>query len=267
MKRVYLFNNLSFLDLCIRLVDGTLITCMELFGKIIRMYSIRNGNYFVMYSQEIPEGFPEDWEWIWVKPPEGTFDRIVLNPEEGPPPLVPFEEPVVMESAWNPRPTLRYTNTPRYNILYNFRRYVVNNVNNNVNNNINNNANNNGLQLVFADDDDDDDDSFPPLVLADDDDDDDFDYLPTQDSPQILPMKLSDDWEKLLLPDSELRSTEDPSMLCLICCENLKTIVFWPCQHVLYCDSCFRRMMTTRQLLKTCGVCKEEFTNIIRPRF
>lgn len=77
-------------------------------------------------------------------------------------------------------------------------------------------------------------------------------------------IKLSDGWEALLKPNKELQKTDDENFQCRACCKRVRTIITLPCRHQFYCDKCFRKHMSSRELHKTCPQCREPVTSIVR---
>jgi hypothetical protein len=101
----------------------------------------------------------------------------------------------------------------------------------------------------------------PMVFQGDDDDDDDFGVV----EPKQKQVHVDDSWTKTLKPEKELEKiTENNENLgCVACCTYKKSITM-SCGHINYCDLCFKKMMESTRITKTCPTCKEDFKYIIR---
>lgn len=90
-----------------------------------------------------------------------------------------------------------------------------------------------------------------------------------EDYPDQLPqppkkLKIHDDYTVLLQPKEKLIETDIDELQCIACCSYKKTIAQVPCEHVLYCDECFREVLKEPKLSKECHFCKAAIETIVR---
>jgi hypothetical protein len=71
-------------------------------------------------------------------------------------------------------------------------------------------------------------------------------------------LKLDKEWEALLKPEKDLKTTGVAELQCQVCCTYEATIAYLSCGHIYFCDECFRKAMTEPKLEKSCPKCRAD---------
>jgi hypothetical protein len=66
---------------------------------------------------------------------------------------------------------------------------------------------------------------------------------------------------ELKVQNEKMRQMEDDKdlILCIICLERIRNIIFYPCKHLIYCDTCYLNVDKSK-----CPTCKEDIVDYVR---
>lgn len=77
--------------------------------------------------------------------------------------------------------------------------------------------------------------------------------------------RLKKNWEEILKDEKELVKTIDEAQCCIICCTYEKSILFKPCNHMIACDLCVRKIWESPDIIHRCPSCNDGVKKIVRP--
>lgn len=66
---------------------------------------------------------------------------------------------------------------------------------------------------------------------------------------------------------TELHKATDDYYACVACMEYDKGVVLLPCNHIAYCDACFKTMLEKTSVPKNCPLCREDVKDWISIKF
>lgn len=85
--------------------------------------------------------------------------------------------------------------------------------------------------------------------------------------PRDEKVELDERITKRLKTEDELHKATDDYYACVACMEYDKGVVLFPCNHVPYCDKCFKTMLEKTSVPKTCPLCREDVKDWISIKF
>lgn len=77
--------------------------------------------------------------------------------------------------------------------------------------------------------------------------------------------RLKKNWEEILKDKKELVESTDENQCCILCYTYEKSILFKPCNHMIACDLCVRKIWESPDIIHRCPSCNDGVEKIVRP--